>query len=77
MRELVNRRIVLAARPCGRPTLDNFHLVSEPVPGLADGQLLQRLHMRERVRDGAIRIGRAGEHENSARGCHKPQGTSV
>lgn len=42
MRELVNRRILLAARPRGRPTRDNFHLVSEPVPTPADGELLLR-----------------------------------
>jgi NADPH-dependent curcumin reductase len=42
MPDLVNRRIVLAARPRGWPTPANFHLVNEPVPGLADGQLLLR-----------------------------------
>lgn len=36
----VNRRIVLASRPDGKPTLDNFRLESAPVPQPAEGQVL-------------------------------------
>ncbi len=35
-----NRQIVLASRPSGPPTVDNFRLVSTPVPELEDGQVL-------------------------------------
>jgi NADPH-dependent curcumin reductase CurA len=38
----VNRRIVLASRPVGAPTLDNFALESVPVPKPGDGELLLR-----------------------------------
>ena len=37
-----NRQILLASRPQGEPTLDNFKLVEVPVPELADGQVLVR-----------------------------------
>jgi hypothetical protein len=36
----VNRRIVLASRPVGKPTLADFRLESVPVPQPADGQVL-------------------------------------
>jgi hypothetical protein len=36
----VNRRIVLASRPEGKPTLDNFRLEEAPVPQADDGQVL-------------------------------------
>src|SRR5258708_3343448 len=36
------RRIVLASRPVGAPTLDNFRLETGPIPALAKGQLLVR-----------------------------------
>ncbi len=36
----VNRRIVLAARPTGKPTLDNFRLENAPVPTPGDGEVL-------------------------------------
>ena len=39
---LGNRRITLAARPHGLPTLQDFHLELEPVPVPADGQVLLR-----------------------------------
>ena len=35
-----NRRIVLASRPDGRPTMDNFRLEETPVPSVEDGQIL-------------------------------------
>jgi NADPH-dependent curcumin reductase CurA len=37
-----NRRIVLASRPSGPVTPDNFRLEELPVPAVADGQLLVR-----------------------------------
>lgn len=37
-----NRRIVLASRPAGKPTLDNFRLEEQPIPALEDGQILLR-----------------------------------
>lgn len=36
----VNRRIVLAARPMGTPTTDNFKLETVPVPQPGDGEVL-------------------------------------
>jgi NADPH-dependent curcumin reductase CurA len=42
MRDRVNRRILLAARPRALPTPDHFRLVREPVPAPADGQVLLR-----------------------------------
>ena len=54
-----NQRIVLASRPQGEATLDNFRLDSVDVPALADGQVLVRNHhlsldpyMRMRMNDG-------------------------
>jgi NADPH-dependent curcumin reductase CurA len=38
----VNRRIVLASRPIGKPTVDNFRLESAPVPQVGEGQMLLR-----------------------------------
>ena len=35
-----NRRIVLASRPSGIPTLENFKLIEQAVPELTDGQVL-------------------------------------
>jgi len=56
---LVNRQIVLASRPAAEPTVDNFRLVEQPVPELADGQVLVRHHylsldpyMRGRMNEG-------------------------
>ena len=37
-----NRRIVLASRPDGAPTIENFRLEEIPVPVLAEGQILLR-----------------------------------
>lgn len=37
-----NRKFVLAARPVGMPKQSDFELVSEPLPPLAEGQLLLR-----------------------------------
>jgi NADPH-dependent curcumin reductase CurA len=56
----VNRRWVLASRPSGKPTLDNFRLEEVKIPDLGDGQvLLQTLYlsldpyMRGRMNAGA------------------------
>ncbi len=38
----VNHRILLASRPVGEPTLDDFSLVGEAVPTPGPGQLLLR-----------------------------------
>ncbi|QJD57784.1 NADP-dependent oxidoreductase [Pseudomonas sp. gcc21] len=38
----VNRQILLASRPVGAPTDDNFKLVENPVPKPAQGQMLLR-----------------------------------
>lgn len=55
----LNRRIVLASRPDGRPTLDNFRLEEVPVPEPKDGQLLLETlylsldpYMRGRMNEG-------------------------
>ncbi len=58
---LINHQILLASRPAGEPTVDNFKLVEVPVPTaeqLADGQVLVRHHylsldpyMRGRMND--------------------------
>ena len=37
-----NRQILLASRPQGEPTPENFRLVETPVPALQDGQVLVR-----------------------------------
>ncbi|MCE5291279.1 MAG: NADP-dependent oxidoreductase [Nocardiaceae bacterium] len=53
-----NRQILLASRPVGEPSVDNFRLVETPLPSLADGQVLVRHHylsldpyMRGRMND--------------------------
>ncbi|MEG1210175.1 MAG: NADP-dependent oxidoreductase [Leclercia sp.] len=53
-----NRRWVLASRPHGAPVTDNFRLEEQPVPALADGQILLRTvwlsldpYMRGRMSD--------------------------
>jgi NADPH-dependent curcumin reductase CurA len=40
--EAVNRRIVLASRPQGEPTVDNFRLEELPIPSPGDGEVLLR-----------------------------------
>jgi NADPH-dependent curcumin reductase CurA len=54
----LNQRIVLASRPQGEASLDNFRLESVDLPALADGQVLVRNHhlsldpyMRMRMND--------------------------
>ncbi|HEV8688753.1 MAG TPA: NADP-dependent oxidoreductase [Ideonella sp.] len=54
----MNQQILLASRPQGEPTVDNFRLVETPVPALQDGQVLVRNHylsldpyMRGRMND--------------------------
>ena len=44
MSQLINRQILLASRPVGEPTVDNFRLVETPVSELAEGQVLVRNH---------------------------------
>ena len=41
---MTNRQILLASRPQGEPSADNFKLVETPVAPLADGQVLVRHH---------------------------------
>lgn len=55
----LNKQILLASRPQGEPTVDNFRLVEQPVPALAEGQVLVRNHflsldpyMRGRMNEG-------------------------
>ncbi len=38
--ERLNQRVLLASRPKGMPTLENFRFDSVPVPGIGDGQVL-------------------------------------
>lgn len=58
MSETVNTRIVLASRPHGRPTADNFRVETQAVPEPADGQVLLKIrylsldpYMRGRMND--------------------------
>lgn len=53
-----NKQVLLASRPQGEPTTDNFRLVETEVPALAEGQVLVRNHflsldpyMRGRMND--------------------------
>ena len=39
----MNQQILLASRPTGEPTADNFRLVEVPVPTLADGQVPEQV----------------------------------
>ncbi len=55
----MNRRIVLASRPQGRPTSENFRIEEAPLPEPADGELLCRTiylsldpYMRGRMNEG-------------------------
>jgi NADPH-dependent curcumin reductase CurA len=55
----VNQQILLASRPAGAPTLDNFRLVESPLPDLQPGQVLVRHrylsldpYMRGRMNEG-------------------------
>ncbi len=55
----INKRFVLASRPTGEPTAQNFRLVEAPLPALQDGQVLVRHHylsldpyMRGRMSEG-------------------------
>jgi NADPH-dependent curcumin reductase CurA len=41
---IINRQILLASRPQGEPSAENFKLVETPVAPLADGQVLVRHH---------------------------------
>ncbi len=56
--QITQRKIVLASRPVGAPTADNFRLTETPLPALAEGQLLLRTlylsldpYMRGRMSD--------------------------
>ena len=55
----MNQQILLASRPTGEPTADNFRLVEVALPELQDGQVLVKHHylsldpyMRGRMNDG-------------------------
>lgn len=55
---VLNRRIVLASRPQGLPTLNDFRLEDESLPAIAEGQILLRTlylsldpYMRSRMND--------------------------
>jgi NADPH-dependent curcumin reductase len=55
----LNRRIVLAARPQGKPTLGSFRMEQAPIPDLKDGEILLHTlwlsldpYMRGRMSDG-------------------------
>jgi NADPH-dependent curcumin reductase CurA len=55
----INKRFVLASRPSGEPTAQNFRLEEVPLPSLADGDVLVRHHylsldpyMRGRMNEG-------------------------
>ncbi|MEK8033748.1 NADP-dependent oxidoreductase [Ideonella sp. DXS29W] len=55
----INRQVLLASRPEGEPTVENFRLVETPVPALTEGQVLVRNHflsldpyMRGRMNEG-------------------------
>ena len=39
-----NKRLVLASRPSGEPTPQNFRLEEAPLPALQDGEVLVRHH---------------------------------
>ncbi len=59
MSNVINKQFLLASRPTGEPTPDNFKLVETAVPELEDGQVLVRNHylsldpyMRGRMNDG-------------------------
>jgi len=43
MGEKINQRIVLASRPDGRPTAENFRLEEAAVPGAGEGEVLLKL----------------------------------
>jgi NADPH-dependent curcumin reductase len=54
-----NQQIHLVSRPKGEPALENFNLLSAPIPELAEGEILVRNHylsldpyMRGRMNDG-------------------------
>ena len=44
MTALINHQLLLASRPQGEPTPDNFRLVATPLGDLAEGQVLVRHH---------------------------------
>ena len=55
----INKQILLVSRPQGEPTVDNFKLVEQPIPALAEGQVLVRNqflsldpYMRGRMNEG-------------------------
>jgi NADPH-dependent curcumin reductase CurA len=43
MGEEINQRIVLASRPDGRPTAENFRLEEAAVPSAGEGEVLLKL----------------------------------
>jgi NADPH-dependent curcumin reductase CurA len=64
MTATVNRRIVLARRPKGAPTLEDFRLEESSIPEPAEGQLLLQTlylsldpYMRGRMSEGSWKAG--------------------
>lgn len=58
MQEQTNRQVVLASRPSGYPTLDNFELIETPIPNVGNGEILIRTlwmsldpYMRGRIKE--------------------------
>jgi len=43
MSKQINRRIVLASRPKGEPTSDNFRMEKQELPALSDGEILLKV----------------------------------
>jgi NADPH-dependent curcumin reductase CurA len=41
---MANTQVLLASRPQGWPTVENFQIVERPIPEPADGELLVRVH---------------------------------
>ena len=65
MSETINRRIVLAARPQGKPRPEDFRLEEAPVPEPGAGEMLCRTiylsldpYMRGRMNEGRWRSAR-------------------
>ncbi|MBL8332209.1 MAG: NADP-dependent oxidoreductase, partial [Rubrivivax sp.] len=55
----LNRQVLLASRPEGKPSTANFRIADTPLPALAEGEVLVRHHylsldpyMRGRMNDG-------------------------
>ena len=79
---MINRQILLAARPKGFPTKNDFCLRESPVPDPGDGEFIVRgeylsvdPYMRGRMSDAASYApprGDWGGHGRGKRGAHRP-----